>query len=222
MAFDDAGIDPASSGGYTIGFALGSQWGCTGTMEKFQQKLLDSDPKFATPFLFSSSFPNSPAAIASIEFSIKGYNTVYSGCVNSGFMACINALYAVKNSRAAVMAVVGADALSRTVTDYYKDSTPPSDCAACMIIGSEKQDNGVEIRDFSLSCQDLPDTEFQIRVEDNVVFDNKNREIGTGNSMAGAFPMGMVLAADAIRSGSTNESLVVFKSEAQTGYMVLR
>jgi 3-oxoacyl-(acyl-carrier-protein) synthase len=222
MALDDASIDLGSEDPYAFGLSFGSQWSCTGTMEKFQQKLFDSDPKFATPFLFSSSFPNSPVSIASIEFGIKGYNTVYSGTDNSSFMAVMSGIHAVRNTRAGNMAVVGADALSQTVIDFYKDKGLVSDSAACVIIESEKRMSGVEITDFRVSSPDIPDTGYLIQVNGNVIYDNENREIGTGCSMAGAFPLALAIGVDAIRTGKTEEAIVTFKTNNQNGYIVLK
>ncbi|MFC1479614.1 beta-ketoacyl synthase N-terminal-like domain-containing protein [Planctomycetota bacterium] len=224
MALQDSSFSVTEENCLRTGFTFGSIWGCTGTMEKFQQKLIDSDPKFATPFLFSNSFPNSPSSIASIEFGLKGYNTVYSGCANSGFMAFISGCDAVHSSRADSVLAVGTDALSRTVIDFYKDC-PANDTGVCLLIENKRQDKSIEIAEWCLSGTPPSENGFKgevIRVIDNKVYFDSEEETPRGTCMAGAFPFAAAAAADRIRSGSAEACSIEFTSGGYTGYCILQ
>jgi len=220
MAKDDAGGRAGDEAGVRTGLVLGTVWGCTATMETFQEKLLASEPRFAAPFLFSQSFPNSPASVTSIEFGIRGYNTVYAGCRNAGFMALMTACDAVYRGRADAVFAVGTDALSRTVADHHRNGSPPGEGAACLLI--EREPHGGEpvavakwgMRAFpgrdSFSGEIIP-------VRDNLV-----AGAACGNLLGAAFPFAAVLAVDRIRRGLTEEALVTYEGRYARGYCLLR
>lgn len=223
MALKDSGriIDGTNCRG--TGLVLGSIWSCAGTMEKFQQKLIDSAPKYATPFLFSNSFPNSPAATASIEFGIKGYNTVFSGCSNSGFMAFMAGYDAVCSSKADALFTIGADAVTRTVLDYYAD-IPPNDSAACILIGKDKTENSVEIAEFRIRNGEPFPEHFEgerIQIIENRIYLKQDMQVPAGTCMGGAFHCAAAYAADRIRAGITDSCRIEFTAGNSSGYCVL-
>ena len=223
MASDDSGSSVTDENCYDTGLVFGSVWGCTQTMETFQQKLIDSDPKYATPFLFSNSFPNSPASTASIEFGIKGYNTVYSGCANSGFMAFISGCSAVKSSKADSVFAAGADAVSRTVIEFHTKA-PVHDTAACLLIEKDRRETAVNIAEWCMQGALPSQNGFSgevTQVIDNRIHSPSGIESPRGTCMAGAFPLAAAVAADRIRSGRTESCSVEYISGNQTGYCVL-
>jgi len=224
MAMDDSSYIINETNRCSTGLVFGSIWSCAGTMEKFQQKLIDSDPKYATPFLFSNSFPNSPASTASIEFGIKGYNTIFSGCSNSGFMAFSAGYDAMRTSKSDALFTVGADAVSQTVLDYYAD-IPPNDSAACILISNQKIESSVEISNLRIrSGKPFPDdfTGERIQVIDNRIYLDPDKETPRGTCMGGAFHSAAVCAADRIREGITDSCRVEFTAGDSAGYCVLR
>lgn len=214
MAMDSSGFDTGSYDMYGAGLVTGTEWGCSTSMEMFQEKLLDSDPKFATPFLFSNSFPNSPAALASIEFGIKGYNTVYSGSDTSGLFSVIGAVDALQQGKARTAFAVGTDGLSQTTADFYGDGT--SDGAACLVLSAE---GNVSVEKYSIT-ETLPDPSYS--VQGNTIWGPMGEDLGFGNCMAAAFPAACALAYGDIVSGRTDEAGINCDNASGKGYISLR
>lgn len=65
--------------GDEVGLCLGTQFGDVQTMASFETKLAESGAKTVSPLLFSHSFFNSPAAILSIEWGIRGHHAPFCG-----------------------------------------------------------------------------------------------------------------------------------------------
>ncbi len=65
--------------GDETGLCVGTQFGAVGTMGTFEDKLAQSGAKTVSPLAFSHSFFNSPAAILSIEWGIRGHHAPFCG-----------------------------------------------------------------------------------------------------------------------------------------------
>ena len=65
--------------GAEIGLCLGSAWGCQDSIELYTRKIVESDPKFAPPLVFTHSYANAPNSLVSIEFGLRGHNTCFAG-----------------------------------------------------------------------------------------------------------------------------------------------
>lgn len=65
--------------GDEVGLCLGTQFGSVQTMATFEDKLAQTGAKTVSPLLFSHSFFNSPAAILSIEWGIRGPHAPFCG-----------------------------------------------------------------------------------------------------------------------------------------------
>ncbi len=65
--------------GDEVGLCVGTQFGCVQTMASFEAKLAETGAKAVSPLLFSHSFFNSPAAILSIEWGVRGHHAPFCG-----------------------------------------------------------------------------------------------------------------------------------------------
>ncbi len=65
--------------GDEVGLCIGTQFGAIQTMAGFEDKLAQSGAKTVSPLAFSHSFFNSPAAIISIEWGIRGHHAPFCG-----------------------------------------------------------------------------------------------------------------------------------------------
>ena len=77
LALRDAGLSAPLGDG--VGLCVGTQFGAVGTMGTFEEKLAQAGAKTVSPILFSHSFFNSPAAILSIEWEIRGSHNPLCG-----------------------------------------------------------------------------------------------------------------------------------------------
>ena len=77
LAIQQANLDAPL--GDSVGLCLGTQFGCVQTMNSFEDKLAQTGAKTVSPLGFSHSFFNSPAAIISIEWGIRGHHAPFCG-----------------------------------------------------------------------------------------------------------------------------------------------
>ncbi|RYX81474.1 hypothetical protein EON83_24080 [bacterium] len=77
LAIRDAGLTAPL--GDEVGLCVGTQFGCVQTMAAFESKLAESGAKAVSPLLFSHSYFNSPAAILSIEWGVRGHHAPFCG-----------------------------------------------------------------------------------------------------------------------------------------------
>lgn len=84
LALQNAGLSAPL--GDEFGLCIGTQFGAVQTMAGFESKLAEAGAKTVSPLLFSHSGFNSPAAIISIEWGIRGYHGPFCG-VRSGLDA---------------------------------------------------------------------------------------------------------------------------------------
>ncbi|MFH1377374.1 MAG: beta-ketoacyl synthase N-terminal-like domain-containing protein [Planctomycetota bacterium] len=97
------------------GCCYGTAFGCLETMAFYADKLKTKAAKFAPPLPFTHSYPNSPSALASIQFGLKGHSVTMAGGNNAGINALATAVSAIKAGRAERVLVVASDALSEPV-----------------------------------------------------------------------------------------------------------
>jgi len=98
--------------GADIGLCLGSAWGCQDTIQLYTRKLMESDPKFAPPLVFTHGYPNAPNSIVSIEFGLRGHNVCYAGGETAGAAAIERALEIVRRDPSQRLLAGGVEALS--------------------------------------------------------------------------------------------------------------
>ncbi|BCM92464.1 hypothetical protein IAD21_04344 [Abditibacteriota bacterium] len=77
VAIQEAGLTAPL--GDEVGLCVGTQFGCVQTMASFESKLAETGAKAVSPLLFSHSFFNSPAAILSIEWGMRGHHAPFCG-----------------------------------------------------------------------------------------------------------------------------------------------
>jgi len=98
--------------GAEIGLCLGSAWGCQDSIELYTRKIVESDPKFAPPLVFTHSYANAPNSLVSIEFGLRGHNTCFAGGATAGNAALECALDLIRRDDSQRLLAGGADALS--------------------------------------------------------------------------------------------------------------
>lgn len=62
-----------------FGLSVGTHFGCVETMRVFEEKLAQNGPRTVSPLIFSHSYFNSPAAITSIEWGLRGPHATFCG-----------------------------------------------------------------------------------------------------------------------------------------------
>lgn len=77
LAIQEAGL--VAPLGDEVGLCVGTQFGSVQTMAAFESKLAETGAKAVSPLLFSHSFFNSPAAILSIEWGVRGHHAPFCG-----------------------------------------------------------------------------------------------------------------------------------------------
>lgn len=77
LAIQEAGL--VAPLGDEVGLCVGTKFGSVQTMATFEGKLAETGAKAVSPLLFSHSFFNSPAAILSIEWGIRGHHAPFCG-----------------------------------------------------------------------------------------------------------------------------------------------
>jgi len=98
--------------GADIGLCLGSAWGCQDTIQLYTRKLIESDPKFAPPLVFTHGYANAPNSIVSIEFGLRGHNVCYAGGETAGAAALERALELVRRDSSQRLLAGGVEAMS--------------------------------------------------------------------------------------------------------------
>lgn len=214
-AFENAGYSITPDNEYETGLTLGSVWSCSSSMELFEQKLREKKPKFAPPFLFSNSFPNSPSTMVSIEHGIKGYNTVYSGSSNAGFMACITAWQTVLSGICKTVCAVGTDALSQTVVSANSDEEL-SEGAVCILMSSRKSENAVAITQCNFNLPENPD----ISVRENHIR-IKGKEVLIGNGLALSLPLAIAIGTARITEDKNDSCVIGYHDRHTEGSILL-
>ncbi len=119
LAIRDAGIEIPATNPDRLALCFGSKWGNIQTMAAFAAKLREKGPRFAPPFLFPHTYPNTTPSLLSIEYGIKGYNEVFFGSVLSGAMAAAAAARVVRAKGAEIALAGGGDALCEELYKGY-------------------------------------------------------------------------------------------------------
>jgi len=98
--------------GVDAGLCLGSAWGCQDTIELYTRKLVESDPKFAPPLVFTHSYANAPNSLVAIEFALRGHNACFAGGAGAGADALQHALDMVRAGQSRRLLAGGVDVVS--------------------------------------------------------------------------------------------------------------
>jgi len=98
--------------GAEIGLCLGTAWGCEDSIELYTRKLVESQPKFAPPLVFTNAYANAPNSLVSIEFGLRGHNACFSGGATAGAAALQSALDLIRRDKSQRLLAGAADALS--------------------------------------------------------------------------------------------------------------
>ena len=137
-----------------IGLAYASRWGCLASMKLFFAKV-KTRPRVAPPLPFSHSYVNSTAAVAAIEFGLKGFHAVFSEGRKCSLAALVAAAAEVEETGAPVV-VLAADALAPERYAFYleqgrigepseeqPDKFVPSEGAVALLV--ERDGKGAEV-----------------------------------------------------------------------------
>ncbi len=114
LALDDAGVAIAPEGDDESGVMLGTWTAGGGSTQQFLDALFRSGPSGAPALLFDSTVANSAAAIAGLEFRLRGPNTTISHKEASGLAAIVGAADLIRERRARALIAGGADAVFET------------------------------------------------------------------------------------------------------------
>jgi 3-oxoacyl-(acyl-carrier-protein) synthase len=117
LALDDAGVAVAADGDDESGVMLGTWTAGGGSTQQFLDALFKSGPSGAPALLFDSTVANSAAAIAGLEFRLRGPNTTISHKEASGLAAIAGGVDLIRERRARALVTGGADAVFET---FYK------------------------------------------------------------------------------------------------------
>jgi len=96
----------------SAGICLGTAYGCLQTMEDFFRRVLERGPRHANSLLFSHSYANTPASLASIEFGLRGFHSTVTAGESSSLLALVESFNALQLGYADCLLTGGVDVLS--------------------------------------------------------------------------------------------------------------
>jgi len=129
LAIEDAGLDVDNIDRPRTGLTLGSAYGSLGTMELFFRDVLDKGPKFAKPFLFPHTYPNTAISLLAIEYGLTGPHLNFA----AGHVSAANAVIAgydmIRAGQADMVLAGGYESLSEALLKAYTlaDAPDPGD-----------------------------------------------------------------------------------------------
>ena len=135
-----------------IGLIYASQFACINTMSLYGKMGLDKGWRFAPPFLFIHSYPNTPAAMVHIELGLKGFSNVFSGSQKSGELAIADAISVISSGKSEAVLAGGVDVLSSAryndlflsgtlgTFDQPLENQTPGEAAAFLLMGQENSE----------------------------------------------------------------------------------
>lgn len=113
LALEDSAIPlPISEEAPTVGFCLGTRWGCLESAERFYDPIARGKGKTASSLVFSHSYPNCPTSFVAIELGLRGYSTSFTGSRLAGLWALRSAFDAIRLGAAERALVAAVDAIS--------------------------------------------------------------------------------------------------------------
>jgi len=115
-ALGEAGWDPKSDGGPSVGLYLGTAWGCLSSAKLFFDKWQGAGARLAPPLIFPHAYANAPNSLASIEFGLRGSNLCISSGATSSALAIGHAMDALRAGQARRMLAGGAESLNAELT----------------------------------------------------------------------------------------------------------
>ena len=138
------------------GLCLGTAWGCQDSIELYVTKLIESDPKFAPPLVFTHGYANAPNSLVSIEFGLHGHNACFAGGCTAGAAAIEAAVDFIRRDGAQRLLAGGSDAFSDVALrvllaanlavhggrpfDAASDGLVPGEGAAMLALESEQSE----------------------------------------------------------------------------------
>ncbi|MBI2192576.1 MAG: hypothetical protein HYU36_11390 [Planctomycetes bacterium] len=136
MARRDAGWKPGPEQEAEGGLALGTSWGCMTSMGIYAEKYVQAGPRLVPPLVFTHAYANAPNSLASIEYSLRGFNACFSGGHACGLQAVSYGADQIRLGRCRFLLAGGADALSPFVLQGYRhqgrlaDASRPFDASS--------------------------------------------------------------------------------------------
>ncbi|NUQ02157.1 MAG: hypothetical protein HUU35_20100, partial [Armatimonadetes bacterium] len=112
LCSDDAGLTALPVSEERAGLALGTAFGCLGTMESYRERVLKRGVRSATPVLFSHAFVNTPASLVAIDFRLRGYHATLTSGAGSGEAALAAAITALACGHSDLVFAGGVEALT--------------------------------------------------------------------------------------------------------------
>ena len=148
-AKDALDFDPDSRESFEqVGLVFSSRYACLETMQMYAKAGLERGWRFAPPFLFIHSYPNTAAALMHIELGLKGFSEVFSGFSASGLSALCDGVRAVSSGQSGALLAGGTEALSELRYNYLFEngsvgtfdepaSVHPGEAAAFVLLANE-------------------------------------------------------------------------------------
>jgi 3-oxoacyl-[acyl-carrier-protein] synthase II len=115
LALDDARTIPPTEGTDSIGVVVGTSTAGGQSTQVFLDALFRRGPAGAPALLFDSTVGNSAAALAALDFKLRGPNVTLSQKEASGLAAVVTAVDLLREGRASALVACGVEAIYETV-----------------------------------------------------------------------------------------------------------
>jgi 3-oxoacyl-(acyl-carrier-protein) synthase len=126
-----------------IGLTLGTSYGCGVSLARHAGTVATKGGRFASPFVFSHAYPNSPSSVLSIDLGLRGYNCCFVCGSVSGTVAVGAAFDQIRLGREERILAGGADA------------PPEGDAGSCFLALQEAESaarDGRTVSALILAC----------------------------------------------------------------------
>jgi 3-oxoacyl-(acyl-carrier-protein) synthase len=127
LCVDHAGLQRPPAEPDRSGIALGTRYGCLGTMGIYTDRVKKRGVRFATPLMFTHAFANTPASLLSIDYQLKGYHATLTSGEASGTAALATAAVALQAGHADAMLAGGVEALCQELIEGHRQDLAPVD-----------------------------------------------------------------------------------------------
>ena len=108
---------------FRSGISVGTAYGCSESMVRFWQSVVQKGPRLANPLFFSHSYPNIPASMEAIEHRLGGVHLTFCQGMASGALAVAAAVDALRLGQADRMLAGGFDTISPSYDDEGSSAT---------------------------------------------------------------------------------------------------
>lgn len=136
LALESSGLAAPLENTARFGIAVGTQFGCLGTMKSFWDKIEEKGVTQASPLLFSHSYFNSPISLCAIEWNLRGYHTTVCGA-DAGLDAIRSAWEAIALGHADAMLCGGVDAATPERAQMSGNETQGEASVFCVLQARE-------------------------------------------------------------------------------------